>query len=41
MLFHYQGLLFTADKIRSPMRIRASLVAQMVKNLSAMQETWV
>ena len=36
----------SSSKIRliplsSPMRLTASLVAQMVKNLPAMQETWV
>ena len=41
MLSHYLGLLFAVDEIRSSVRSWSSLVAQMVKNLSAMQETWV
>ena len=31
MLLHYLGLLFMVDKIRSPVRSRPSVVAQMVK----------
>ena len=41
MLSHYLGLLFAVDEIRSSVRSWSSLVAQMVKNLCAMQETWV